>query len=446
MLPQSLSRALDSSPGLQSTGRVLATRGPLIIASIPLVAKGDLCLVNLRGGRLLLAQVAAFDGEAVSLAPFDDFDGLTPGAQVKSTGSVPKIRMSNNMLGSVVDALGIPRGLESSRFQNDHLNGIQIPVVQSPPDPLERSPISTILPTGIRSIDGLCTLGYGQRIGLFAGAGVGKSTLLGMIARNAAVDVSVIALVGERGREVNDFIEESLGQEGLKKSIVVCATSDETPLRRFMAVQTATAIAEYFRARGKHVLLLVDSLTRVARAIRDVSLAAGELPVRQGYTPSVYTQLPMLLERTGTDRKGSISAIYTILINGEQELDPLGEEIKSLLDGHLVLDSRMARLGVRPAIDPLASISRLLPRLHEPDYTKAVETILCLMGRLRKDKDLLLFGGTPDAQLKIALELEPALLGLLNQSTQYCAGLKNTLQEFTDLAKEVSRRSADSSL
>lgn len=432
----SLAQDLGTKPTLRSSGKVLAVRGPIILARIPQVAIGDLCYVSLRDGKQICAQVVSFEEDTVNLAPLDEMEGLSPGATVIGSGSTPKLGISESMIGHVLDPLGAFLDTQYSNAETKSIPETQI--IQAPPAALKRLPVDKILETGVKSIDCLCTLGRGQRVGLFASAGGGKSTLLGMLARNTEADLNVIALVGERGREVNDFIEESLGESGLKKSIVVVSTSDEPPLRRFMAALTATAIADYFRSRGKNVLLLIDSLTRVARAVRDVSLAAGELPVRQGYTPSVYMQLPRLLERAGTSDKGSISAIYTVLTNGEGEVDPLGEEIKSLLDGHIVLDSNIARQGIRPAIDPLTSVSRLMSQLHPNEYIQKTELIRSLLARLKKDKDILLFGGTPDAELKAAMELEENLKRLLNQRPHERADTQLAMSHMCEIAEKFA--------
>ncbi len=435
---RSLTHELADVPRARASGKVIGIRGPVIFARIPQVAMGDLCYVQRRGQPALPAQVVAFQDDKISLAPLDAAEGIGPGAVVTNTGAPPRLKISDALVGSVVDALGLP--LEPAS-QDTALNGCQTEIVNAPPNPLQRVEISTQLVTGVKVLDGVCSLGYGQRIGLFAGAGVGKSTLLGMIARNAAVDITVIALVGERGREVREFITDSLGPEGLKRSILVVATSDETPLRRRLAAMTATAIAEHYRSQGKRVLLLVDSLTRMARAIREVGLAAGELPVRQGYTSSVYTELPRLLERAGTDQHGSITAIYTVLTNGDNEVDPLGEEIKSILDGHVVMSNAVVQQGIRPAVDITTSISRLLPRLHEEGYRSTIETVVRLMGRIKKDKDLVLLGGTPDPELKAALELEPELVACLTQRPNERWSMAQTRQMLVALAAEWTARS-----
>jgi type III secretion protein N (ATPase) len=281
----------------------------------------------------------------------------------------------------------------------------------------------------------------GQRIGLFAPAGVGKSTLLGLLARNAAVDRVVIALVGERGREVQEFLEESLGPEGRARSVVVVSTSDESSLRRFAAAQTATAIAESYRAAGKRVLLLVDSLTRASRALREIGLAAGELPVRQGYTPSVFTELPRLLERPGLTKSGSITALYTVLTASEQESDPLAEEIKSILDGHLILSEQVAQSGVRPALDIVRSISRLSNQIWESsergaEQRRAVERCVQIVAQVRRERDLLLLGGTPDRALQAAITADAAIRALLNQRKESAPCSASDLESLISISEK----------
>lgn len=417
-----LARSVIPIPSLQVTGRVCAVHGSVILAELPHICVGDACTVQRADGGTVYSQAISFKGDMVTLAPFDDTRGVSPGAPVVCLGGPPQLRLPNFPLGSVIDPLGKSLTISSGCGTAS----VNLDIHASPPNPISRKVIDQPLETGIRSIDALTTIGYGQRIGLFAGPGVGKSTLLGALTRNADCDIVVTALVGERGREVNEFLNDSLGAEGLKRSIVVVATSDEPPLRRSLAAMSATAIAEHYRAQGKRVLLLIDSLTRVARAIREVSLAAGEIPVRQGYTARVYSELPQLLERAGNDARGSITAIYTVLTNAD-ESDPLAEEIKSLLDGHIVLDETMIRHGVRPAIDPLKSCSRLFTRLHSADHQQTAEKIRSVLARLRKDKELLLLGGTPDAELQAALQIEPALYAFLSQGISERDSVENTL-------------------
>jgi flagellum-specific ATP synthase len=406
------SAATPSSP--TTRGVVISVEGPVVSARLPLAGLGDLCSITLRTGKTLQAVVVGFQGDVARLAPYESPDGITPGSPVLSAGLRPMMELPNSPLGGVYDVFGKP--LVTSVAPRAPSSVLRLPLHRSPPPALSRRSISEPFETGIKVIDGLCSLGVGQRIGLFAGAGVGKSTLLGAIARNSPCDVAVVALVGERGREVGEFLHDALGESGIARSIVIVATSDESALRRSLAAHSATAVAEHYRAQGKKVLLLVDSLTRVARAIREVTLAAGEVPVRQGYTPTVYAELPRLLERSGNDAHGSITAIYTVLTNGEDETDPLAEEAKSLLDGHLYLDSKIAERGIRPAIDPLRSVSRLMSRVRSGDELAAANSLRKALARLRKDKDLLLFGGTPDGELKRFLDAEPKLTAFLSQS------------------------------
>lgn len=407
-----LAAQVDWKPKLLGSGQVSTVRGSLVGATLPLAAIGDLCSIERRNAAPIPAQVVAFANGLSWLAPFGAVHGIAQGAAVHSRGSRPCAEIQGDARGRILDALG--KDL-TPVLNNEMLEKIRYPVFREPPPPLSRLPIRKQLHTGVRAIDTFCPIGYGQRLGIFAGAGVGKSTLLGMIARHADVDVCVIALVGERGREVQEFIQECLGEQGLSRSVVIVATSDESPLRRLIAPQTATSIAEHYRAQGLRVLLLVDSLTRTARAIREVELAAGEPPVRQGYTSGVYTELPRLLERAGNDDSGSITALYTVLTTGEQDPDPLADEIKSILDGHLVLSQQVQLEGIRPAIDILRSVSRLREKLQSEETQASAEHLLTAAGRIRRDRDIVLLGGTPDSALRAALHVEPGLKRFLSQ-------------------------------
>jgi FliI/YscN family ATPase len=290
----------------------------------------------------------------------------------------------------------------------------------------------------VRSIDAFVTIGKGQRLGIFAPAGVGKSTLLGMIARMADADVIVVGLVGERGREVQEFIDDTLGVEGLKRTVLIVATSDDSSLMRQTAAYTATTVAEYFRDQGKDVLLIIDSLTRMARATRETSLAAGELPVRHGYTNSVYTQLPKLVERPGKAPTGCITALYTILTNSEDDIDPLADEIKSLLDGHLVLRKEIADLGILPAVDISSSTSRVFTRLHTQDFCNAARVISHALVRLIKERHILLLGGSADEELQRVIDHQHEIFDLLSQSQGYHENDSNLSRRVLDLAHKLS--------
>ncbi len=423
-------RASQTSHKLYS-GKITAIKGPILYARLPAVALNDICTIHARSGRTLEAQVIGFQEDTVTLAPFDSIGDVSPGSTVTHSGDRASVRLCTTP-GNVLSARG-----ELLLSSQDHAHEVSLPVEKEAPNPLSRTPIAEQLITGISSIDLFCPIGYGQRLGLFAGPGSGKSTLLGMIARNADVDICVIALVGERGREVREFIDECLGEEGLARSIVVVSTSDEPPLRRRLAVQTATAIAEHHRDKGKKVLLLVDSLTRVARAIRDVNLTAGEFPVRHGYTPSVYTELPQLVERTGTNACGSITAIYSILTSGSIDMDPLADELKGLLDGHMILHADIANWGVRPALDITASLSRLTNKLTDEKHRKAMCYIQKLVNRLFADKDALLLGGIPDDELQRALNLEPQIIKLLNQKQETLHTINNAKNALYALANST---------
>lgn len=416
----------------ETIGKVLSTRGGVIIASLPKAQLGELCALELADKRRILCEVIAFQHNQFILAPFENIQGLSPQAKVIFLGRPGMPKVSNNLFGCVLDALGKP--LSTGGFKFCSYNQSE---GSHETDFSTRAIIDRILCSGVRALDAFCTLGYGQRIGLFASAGLGKSTLLGMIARNAKVDVSVIALIGERGREVQEFIEQSLGAEGLKKSVLVVSTSDESAVRRKWALQTACSIAEEYREQGLNVLLLVDSITRLARALREIGLASGELPVRQGFPASVYAELPKILERAGKTQNGSITAIYSVLTNPLQEEDPLADELKSLLDGHVVLNPELFRLGIRPAIDPCLSISRLSQRLNSNPAQENIAAITRAFARLSKDKDLIMLGGTPDPELRAAIHAEKELQALLSQDPTGVSSFEHTLHACSVLAQKI---------
>ncbi len=422
------------SPCMRVTGTITAVHGSSITARLPTGTVGDLCAIERRDGTSAFAQIAAFQGSLFSLALFEDPDGIFPGAPVRSQGRQLTIAVGDSLLGRILTPRGEPLDAKGPLKCRE-----QRPLVAKPPPSSGRPPIDTIVATGVRAIDGFCTLGKGQRIGIFASAGLGKSTLLGAIARNASVDVIVVALVGERGREVQEFIDDILGSEGLSRSVVVVATSDDSSLLRQTAPYTATTIAEYFRERGKDVLLIVDSLTRTARALRETGIAAGELPVRHGYTNSVYTQLPKLLERAGRTHAGSITALYTVLTNQEEDVDPLADEVKSLLDGHIYLRKEIADLGLRPAIDITSSMSRLFARLHSAEYGAAARTVTHAMARFLKDRQILALGGVADSDLQRILDHKAELFGAIHQSNESPTPLHDTDSYVRVLADRLTR-------
>jgi FliI/YscN family ATPase len=402
----------NSSGPLTTIGTIVSVQGTSITARLPQASVGDLCSVTTRSGQIIAGQIVSFSDELFSLALFEEPEGIFPGAQVRTRGQQLSVPVGDFLLGRVITPLGVP--LDGELWDS---GGQCRTIFAKPPAASGRPPIDTAIETGVKAIDAFCTLGKGQRMGIFASAGVGKSTLLAMIARQATVDVIVVALVGERGREVQEFLDQTLGAEGLRRSVIVVATSDDSSLLRQTAPYTATTIAEHFRDQGKDVLLIVDSLTRMARAVRETSIAAGDLPVRHGYTNSVYTQLPKLVERAGRSQRGSITALYTVLTNQEEDIDPLADEVKSLLDGHICLRKEISELGILPAIDITQSISRLFGRLHSHEYSSAARTVSAAMSRFLKDRQILMLGGAPDAELQKILNHQKELFDVVRQST-----------------------------
>jgi FliI/YscN family ATPase len=421
----------EESLALTLRGRVRRITGMVVRARLPNGRIGELCTIEPPGRPPVLAQIVGFDDEDVFLTPFDALDHIGPKTPVINQGQSLTVAVGEELLGRVIDSLGNPiDGKAPLRCKTRY------PVRRAAPEAMKRRRIVDALPVGVRAIDLLQTVGEGQRVGVFSAAGVGKSSLLGMIARNSTADVNVVALVGERGREVLDFLEDSLGEEGLRRSVVVVSTSDETPLRRIMASYTATAIAEYFRDQGNRVMLLMDSVTRFARALREIALSIGELPARQGYPPSVFAVLPELLERAGNTEHGSITAFYTILLASEQIEDPLGEEIRAILDGHLYLSSRLSHGQHYPAIDILRSNSRVMQQIVGEKHRDIAERMRQLWAVYEDNRDLILLGAYKrgsDSLIDEALEKRPALLDFLIQRPTEQASLEETVE----LGREV---------
>lgn len=347
---------------------------------------GEVCKVYNEKNTPIICEVVGFKEDNVILMPLGELVGIAPGCKVVPTGKPLAVKVSDDLFGKVLDGLGNPLNGE------EILGGKEYALDTNPPDPLKRRRIKDVLPTGVRAIDGFLTCGEGQRIGIFAGSGVGKSTTLGMIAKYAEADVNVISLIGERGREVLDFIERDLGEEGMKKSIVVCATSDRPALVRLKGAFTATAIAEYFRDQGKKVILMMDSVTRFAMAQREVGLAIGEPPATKGYTPSVFAMLPRLMERAGMSNKGSITAFYTVLVDGDDFNEPIADAVRGILDGHIVLSRALAAKNHYPAIDVLSSVSRLMSEIAEEDHKNAASLARDLMSTYKDSEDLINIG------------------------------------------------------
>ncbi len=406
---------LESRPQVTGRGRVRRITGGMVIrARLPNARIGEICSIEPSGRPPVKAQIIGFDDEDVFLTPLDPIEKVGPKTPVVNRGKVLEIGVGDALLGRVVDSLGEPI---DSKGPIDC--DVQYPVRTSAPEAMKRRRIEEAIPLGIRAVDTLLTIGEGQRVGVFSTAGVGKSSLLGMIARNSTADVNVVALVGERGREVLDFLDQNLGPDGLSRSVVVVSTSDETPLRRIVAAYSATAIAEYFRDQGKRVMLLMDSATRFARALREIALSVGEPPARQGYPPSVFAALPELLERAGNTHTGSITALYTILLSSEQIEDPLGEEIRAILDGHLYLSSHLSQAQHYPAIDLLRSNSRIMENIVNEEHKAIAQKIRTLWASYEDNRDLIMLGAYrkgSDAQIDEAIEKRPALLEFLIQS------------------------------
>ena len=364
-----------TTPLVEKRGRVSGVTGGLIRATVPGVRIADLCRLENAGdrgpGQDVLAEVVGFDNQHVLLSPLGSTTGISNHTRVIATGRAHEVPVGPELLGRVLDGLGHPLNGERLHCPASY------PVLADPPDPMRRKVIDTPLPMGVRVLDGLLTCGEGQRMGIFAAAGGGKSTLLSMLIRNSAADVKVLALIGERGREVREFIEHDLGEEGLAQSVIVVATSERPAMERLKAAYVATAIAEYFRDQGLKVLLMMDSVTRFARAQREIGLAAGEPPTRRGFPPSVFAALPQLMERAGRSDTGSITALYTVLVEGDDMTEPVADETRSILDGHIILSRQLAQANHYPAVDVSASISRVMNNIVDEDHLR-------IAGRMRE--------------------------------------------------------------
>ena len=367
-------------------GRILGATGLIIESAGPKAKMNELCYL-VGDGQSIPAEVVGFRDEKVLLMPLSEVDGLRPGWQVRGTGSPLQAPTGEALLGRVLDGLGHPMD-----GQGPVVGGRLRPVTGLPPTPLLRQRIHKPLSLGVRALDGLLTVGEGQRIGIFAGSGVGKSTTLGMIARSTTADCNVIALIGERGREVREFIERDLGPEGLKRSVVVVATSEQPALVRIRAALVATAIAEEFRDLGRDVILMMDSVTRLAQAQREVGLSVGEPPATRGYTPSVFTMLPRVLERSGTGQVGSVTGIYTVLVDGDDMNEPVADAVRGILDGHVVLSRKLAHAGQFPAIDVLQSVSRVMPEVTTGKHQTAARKFRTLLASFKEAEDLINIG------------------------------------------------------
>ncbi|MBI5067658.1 MAG: FliI/YscN family ATPase [Deltaproteobacteria bacterium] len=423
--PEMVARALAEADPLPLTGSVIRAAGLVIEASLPRVAVGTACEIRATDGALVLAEVVGFFGQTARLMPLSEIHGIGEGCTVIPRASADRIPVGNELLGRVVDASLRP------------MDGGPLPILRqrarlhaTPPNAMERRRVTRPLAVGIRSIDAFLTVGEGQRLAILSGPGVGKSVLLGMLARSAEADVVVVGLVGERGREVRDFIERDLG-DGLARAVVVVATSDESPLKRVRAAMAATSMAEHFRAQGKRVLLLVDSLSRVAMAQREIGLAAGEPPTTKGYPPSAFALLPRLVERAGNDAgQGSITAFYTVLAEQDDQTDPIADAAKATLDGHLVLSRKLAEAGHFPAVDVLASVSRVMTDVVPPEHVALARQGRELLAAYRESADLVEVGAYvagSNPKVDRALRCLPHLDPFLQQGPAERARLPETM-------------------
>ncbi len=428
-----LKSTLEISDTRRNFGHITRVVGLIIESRGPEVSIGEICLIK-NHERTVRAEVVGFDDNRVLLMPIGDIKGVNPGARVVATGEKFAVKVGEGILGCVLNGLGRPEmGEIDARSEMS-----EVPATQNPPDPLKRQRITEPLSLGIRSIDGLLTCGRGQRIGIFAGSGVGKSTLLGMAARNTEADVNVIGLIGERGREVRDFIEKDLGEEGLEKSIIVVATSDEPALVRFKASQVTTAIAEYFRDQGEDVLLMMDSLTRVARALREIGLAVGEPPTTRGYPPSVFNRLPRLLERTGAGEKGTITALYTVLVEGDDFNEPISDTVRAILDGHIDLSRDLASRNHYPAVDVLSSVSRVMKDIVPEEHEESAGEFKKLLADYRESEDLINIGAyekgsNPDVDR--AIERIEDINDFLQQDIEEDASYEGTISQLKNIVE-----------
>ncbi len=415
-------------------GRVTELTGLVIKASVPGVRVGEVVIIKGHGRPGVKAEVVGFQGDEVMLMPLGEPYGIGPDSEVIPTGRPLMIKAGDGLLGRVLNGIGEP------------MDGKPLPenladwsVDRDCPDPFLRMRIERPLPLGVRCIDGLLTVGEGQRVGLFAGSGVGKSTLMGQIARNTQADLSVVALIGERGREVREFIEDAMGEEGMKRAVLVCATSDQPSLVRLRAAYVATAIAEYFRDRGGNVLFMLDTVTRLARAQREIGLAIGEPPARQGYPPSVFSMLPRILERTGNSGTGKCTAIYTCLVAGGDMEEPIADEVRGILDGHFILNRALGERNQWPAMDVLASLSRVMSQIVSPEHKKAAGKLRETLSTYEKQRDLILLGayqyGT-DPRTDYAIDKYDAIIDFLKQDTHSNSPFEETVQQLIALFED----------
>ena len=417
-------------------GRVSKLQGLTVEAQLPKLKIGDLCFIESMDGEPKAAEVVAFKGDTAQMLLLYDGAGIYQGSWVTTTGAPITVPVGDFLLGRLISPLGEPmdgRPLDTSKAQYVNVEG-------PPPDPLARPIIKHKFFTGVRAVDSLLTMGAGQRMGLFAGSGVGKSTMLGMIARNSEADVNVVALIGERGREVKEFMENSLGEEGMRRSVLVCATGDQPPLLRMKCLQTATAICEYFRDQGKKVFLMTDTVTRCAMSGREVGLAIGEPPTMKGYSPSIFSWLQKVLERSGVTDKGSITALYTVLMEGDDINDPVVDTVRGIIDGHIFLSRKIAAQNRYPAIDVLGSVSRLFTEICDPEHMKAAGKMRELMAVYQDARDLIDVGAYEhgsNPKIDMAIRMMPEIDNFLRQRIDDQVSMESTLERLKEMMTEV---------
>ncbi len=417
-------------------GSVSKLLGLTVEVKLPGLKIGDLCFIETYEGERKPAEVVAFKGENAQLLLLYDGAGIGQGSLVQSTGKAITVPMGDFLLGRLISPLGEP--IDGKPL--DTRGAVWVNIDNPPPDAFERPIIKTMFSTGVRAIDSMLTLGAGQRMGLFAGSGVGKSTMLGMIARNSDADVNVVALIGERGREVKEFIENSLGEEGMKKSVIVCSTGDQPPLIRQKCLLSATAVCEYFRDLGKKVFLMTDTVTRCAMAGREVGLSIGEPPTIKGYPPSIFSWLQRALERSGNSSKGSITALYTVLMEGDDINDPVVDTVRGIVDGHIFLSRKIAEMNHYPAIDVLGSISRLFTEIVTDEHKQAANKMRKLMALYRENKDLIdvgMYNAGSNPKLDIAIELMPDINAFLQQRISDSVTMDSTISTLISMMKDV---------
>ena len=417
-------------------GSVSKLLGLTVEVKLPGLKIGDLCFIETYDGKQKPAEVQAFKGEVAQLSLLLDGEGIGQGSLVTSTGKPIIIPVGDFLLGRLIDPMGNPIDGRPLDLENAEYRPIEGP----PPGPFERPIITEQFSTGVRAIDGCMTMGCGQRLGLFAGSGVGKSTLLGMIARNSDADVNVVALIGERGREVKEFVEDALGPVGMAKSVLVCSTGDKPPLIRQKCLLTATAVCEYFRDQGKKVFLMTDTVTRCAMAGREVGLSLGEPPTMKGYPPSIFSWLQKVLERAGNSERGSITALYTVLMEGDDINDPIVDIVRGIVDGHIFLSRKVAESNHYPAIDVLGSISRLMSAIASPEHKQAAAKLRTLMSLYRENKDLIdvgMYQPGSNPRLDTAIEMMPKINAFLQQRTDDSVTMEGTINQLVEMMQDV---------